>query len=912
MRNREDQKVNYYLENTEQVLRELSSSEQGLSSQEAAQRLQKNGKNLLKEEEKRSAWRKFLDSVTDPMILVLLGAALVQVIVTILETRGNFTVGSFTDVFVILAVVILNAIMSLVQENKAEAAMSALMEMTAETSRVMRDGKCVSVKSEDLVVGDIVRFEAGDTVPADCRILESYSLKVEEAALTGESLAAEKLVNALMCTEGQDDVPLGDRANMLYSGSTVVYGRGTGVVTATGMDTEMGKIAGALSMAEKEQTPLQKRMAELSAFLTKLVIGICIVVFAVGCIQAMVLTDTPFSWRLLGDSAINSLVAAIALAVAAIPEGLPAVVTIVLSIGVTDMAKHQALIRKLTAVETLGCTQIICTDKTGTLTQNKMTVVQEYTNAPTLLAIAMALCSDAEIRPGEETSTGEPTEAALVNYAYKIGLPKYELAKSQPRVAEAPFDSDRKMMSTVHKKENGFIQYTKGATDVILDRCTGYLKDGRIIPVTEAVRDEIRQVNKSYADQALRVLAGAYREYAAMPEDCSPNALEHDMILIGLHGMIDPCRPEVYEAIKKCRMAGIRPIMITGDHKDTAVAIGKDLGIISDAAEAALGSELDKYTDEELIDVVPLYSVYARVQPEHKTRIVNAWQARGMVTAMTGDGVNDAPSIKKADIGIGMGITGTPVTKSAADMVLADDNFATIIRAAEAGRKIYDNICKVLQFQLSTNLAEVLIVFFASILNFTIITPVHLLWINMVTDTLPGLALGMETAEGDLMRRKPRAKNESIFAHGAGANMLWQGVYLAAIEIAAYYFGFFLENGSFSGITNGVWCENAVVMVFLTVSFAEVLCALNMRSRTGSIFRKEMLANLNWWMVGALAITVLLTLAAAFLPGFRELFGIHGTLSGKEFLISAGLALSTLPVFEAGKAIQRAARRKKA
>ncbi len=902
--------MKYYLENREKVLQELNTSAQGLSSSEAAERLQQNGKNLLIEEKKRSTWQKFLDSITDPMILMLLGAALVQVIVTILETRGSFSIGSFTDVFVILAVIIINAIMSLVQENKAEAAMSALMEMTAETSRVLRDGETVLIKSEDLVVGDIVRFEAGDTVPADCRILESYSLKVEEAALTGESLPAEKLVNALMCAEGQDDVPLGDRANMLYSGSTVVYGRGTGVVAATGMDTEMGKIADALSMAEKEQTPLQKRMAELSAFLTKLVIGICIIVFAVGCIQSVILTDTPFSWELLGTSAVNSLVAAIALAVAAIPEGLPAVVTIVLSIGVTDMARHHALIRKLTAVETLGCTQIICTDKTGTLTQNKMTVVQEYTDDPILMATAMALCSDAEIRPGEESSTGEPTEAALVNYAMKIGLPKYELASAQVRVAEAPFDSDRKMMSTIHQKEDGFIQYTKGACDMVLDHCTGFLKNGQIVPMTEDIWEEIRQVNKSFADQALRVLAATYRTYDTLPEDTSPENLEQSLILIGLYGMIDPCRPEVYEAIEKCRMAGIRPIMITGDHKDTAVAIGKDLGIISRAEEAALGSELDKYTDEELVDVVNRYSVYARVQPEHKTRIVNAWQARGMVTAMTGDGVNDAPSIKSADIGIGMGITGTPVTKSAADMVLADDNFATIIRAVEAGRKIYDNICKVLQFQLSTNMAEVLIVFFASILNFTILTPVQLLWINMVTDTLPGLALGMETAEGELMKRKPRAKEESIFANGVGVSMLWQGVYLAAIEIAAYYIGFFLENGSFSGIASGRWCENAVVMVFLTVSFAETLCALNMRSRNGSIFRREMLVNVNWWMVGALVITSLLTLIAVFMPGFRELFGIHRTLTAKEFWISVGLAVSTLPVFEAGKAIQQAARKK--
>ena len=899
--------VEYYLESKEKVLQELRTTEQGLTSEEAAVRLKEQGKNLLAEEEKRSTFRKFLDSIMDPMILMLLGAALVQVIVTILESHGSFSFGSFTDVFVILAVIVINAIMSLVQENKAEAAMAALMQMTADTSKVMRDGKIIVVKSEDLVIGDVVSFEAGDTVPADCRILEAHSLKAEEAALTGEALAADKLVDVLMCAEGKNSVPLGDRSNMLYSGSTVVYGRGMGVVTATGMNTEMGKIAGALRLAEKEQTPLQKRMAELSVFLTKLVIGICVVVFFVGCVQTMVLSGTPFSWGALGTSAVNSLVAAIALAVAAIPEGMPAVVTIVLSIGVTDMARHQALIRKLTAVETLGCTQIICSDKTGTLTQNKMTVVQEYTDDSVLMATAMALCSDAEIEPGESSSVGEPTEAALVNYAMKIGLPKYELASAQPRVAEAPFDSERKMMSTVHQKENGFIQYTKGACDMLFERCTGFLKDGSVVPMTEDIRAELARVNKSYADQAMRVLAAAYRTYDRLPEDTRPESLEQSLVLIGLYGMIDPCRPEAYDAIKKCRAAGIRPIMITGDHKDTAVAIGKDLGIIRDEREAALGSELDQYTDEELIEVVERFSVYARVQPEHKTRIVHAWQARNKVTAMTGDGVNDAPSIKAADIGIGMGITGTPVTKSAADMVLADDNFATIVRAIEAGRKIYDNICKVLQFQLSTNLAEVLIIFFASILNFTILTPVHLLWINMVTDTLPGLALGMEHAEGELMKRKPRAKEESIFANGAGASMLWQGVYLAAIEIAAYYTGYYLENGSFKGIVNGSWCENAVVMVFLTVSLAEMMCAVNMRSRTGSIFRPEMLQNMNWYMVGALVITVGLTLAAAFLPGFRTLFGIHGTLSAKELLIAVGLALSTVPVFEAGKAIHRAA-----
>ena len=757
---REGDNVKYYLEDTDKVLRELESSEQGLSSGEAAARLQQNGKNVLIGTEKTPMWKKILETLTDPMIMILLAAAVVQVVVTILETKGHFTLGSFADVFVILAVVIINSVMTVVQESKAESAMEALEEMTADTSRVLRDGELVTVKSEDLVVGDIIRFEAGDTVSADCRVLESYSLKAEESALT------------------------------------------TAVVTATGMDTEMGKIAGALSQAEKEETPLQQRMNELSAFLTKLVIGICVVVFAVGVVQNVVLSGKPFSWEQLGITAVDSLVAAIALAVAAIPEGLSTVVTIVLAIGVTEMAKQQALIRKLTAVETLGCAQIICSDKTGTLTQNKMTVVQEYTDDAGLMAKAMALCSDAELKRDAQEAEGEATEAALVNYANKIGYPKYELTEAQPRVAEAPFDSVRKMMSTVHRTENGFIQYTKGACDMILECCDRVLVDGQPVPMTDEIRDKIRGINKSWADQALRVLAAACRTYDAVPADTSAAALEQSLTLIGLYGMIDPCRPEAAEAIEKCKIAGIRPIMITGDHKDTAVAIGKQLGIISNADQAVVGAELDKYTDEELVELVPRYSVYARVQPEHKTRIVNAWQTRNMVTAMTGDGVNDAPSIKKADIGIGMGITGTQVTKSAADMVLADDNFATIVRAVETGRKIYDNIMKVVQFQLSTNLAEVLIIFFASILNFTILTSVQLLWINMITDTLPGLALGMEKAEGELMKRKPRAKDESIFANGAGGAMLWQGAYLAAIEIAAYYRG--------DGLPHGQLCRDAL------------------------------------------------------------------------------------------------------
>ena len=902
--------MKYYCEEKEAVLNEFRTTENGLAQAEAERRIAENGRNKLKEAEKESLAKKFLNSLADPMIIMLIAAAAIQAVVTVLQTGGDFDLGDFADVLVILVVVIINTIMSLVQESKAEAAMDALMQMTAATSKVLRDGKVVVIKSEDIAVGDVVVFEAGDAVPADCRILESHSLKAEEAALTGESVPVTKVIDVLYCRDSAD-VPLGDRKNMLYSGSTIVYGRGKAVVTSVGMDTEMGKIAEALNQAEKEQTPLQKKMAELSQFLTKLVIGICVLVFAVGLVESLVLSDMPFSWALLGNTALDTFIAAIALAVAAIPEGLPAVVTIILSIGVTAMSKRQALIRKLTAVETLGCTQIICSDKTGTLTQNKMTVVEEFTTDKMLLARAMDLCSDANIRPGEDTASGEPTECALVNYAFKLGLPDYELEREEPRVGEAPFDSMRKMMSTVHAVNGKYIQYTKGACDVMLSRCTGYLMDGRVVPMTDELMAKIGRANKSFADKALRVLCGAYREYDELPASFEAEELEKDLIFIGLVGMIDPCRPEVYDAIKECRDAGIRPIMITGDHKDTAVAIGKDLGIISDESEAIVGAELDKFTDEELVDEVPKYSVYARVQPEHKTRIVRAWKARGMVTAMTGDGVNDAPSIKASDIGIGMGITGTDVTKGVADMVLADDNFATIVNAVEEGRKIYDNVCKVLQFQLSTNMSEVIIMFFASLFNFTILTPVHLLWINMVTDSLPGLALGMEKAEGDVMRRKPRASTDGIFSHGAGADMVWQGIYLAIIELAAYFIGFHLEQGSFDGVFRGTVCVNAMAMAFLTVNFAEMMCAVNMRSRWGSLFSKHMLKNINWWLVGAFAVTTLLTLAAVYLPGLQQVFDIQpGTFQLNELLISAGLALSTVPVFEIGKAIRRASFKK--
>ena len=917
--------MKHYLESVESVLKEVNSNDNGLTTAEAEKRLAENGKNKLKEAEKESLFRKFLNSLADPMIIMLLIAALIQACVAVFEAfkaGEGFKLIDFADVIIILAVVIINTIMSLVQESKAEAAMDALMEMTAATSHVIRDGIITTVKSEDLVRGDVIVLEAGDAVPADCRILESYSMKVEEAALTGESVPVTKIVDILMGTNSGDDVPLGDRRNMLYSGSTIVYGRGKAVVTDTGMDTEMGKIADALTQAEKEQTPLQIKMAELSKFLTKLVIGISVLVFVVGLAETMLTEKTGFTWGHFGNAALSTFISAIALAVAAIPEGLPAVVTIILSIGVTAMSKRQALIRKLTAVETLGCTQIICSDKTGTLTQNKMTVVDHYGDDENLIATAMALCCDANI-DGNGVVTGEPTEAALVAYANKLSLNKNDLVAACPRVGEAPFDSGRKMMSTVHQTAGGIVQYTKGAPDVVLNHCKYALINGETVSFTEAVRNDIVTSNKAMADKALRVLAVAMRKYDSVPASFEPADLEEDLVFVGLTGMIDPVRPEVKAAIDECREAGIRPVMITGDHKDTAVAIGRELGIITEASEAILGADLDKYTDEELIEEVTKFSVYARVQPEHKTRIVKAWRARGMVTAMTGDGVNDAPSIKSADIGIGMGITGTDVTKGVSDMVLADDNFATIVNAVEEGRKIYDNVCKVLQFQLSTNMSEVLIMFFSAVLNFTILGPIHLLWVNMVTDSLPGLALGMEKAEGNLMRRKPRATTDGIFSGGAGVDMVWQGIYLAIVEIAAYVIGFFYANpgAGLSAIwgaseANNNMCLNAVAMAFLAVNFGELFCAVNMRSRQGSLFSKSMFKNFNWWLVGAFVVTAGLTLLPIYVPFLCDVFfpiadaKEHFKLDFNEFAISLLLAASTVPVFELGKAIRRASRKR--
>lgn len=888
--------MQFYLKNSNEVLKEVKSNENGLTSKEANQRLESNGKNKLAEPKKDGLIKRFFKALADPMIIMLLVAAFISAATTIYSNVVTGANESYADLFIILFVVILNTVLSLVQESKAESAISALMEMTKATSKVIRDGQIQIIKSEDLVVGDVIVLEAGDAIPADCRILESHSMKVEEAAITGESVPVNKITEILMLKESSKEVPLGDRTNMLYSGSTIVYGRGKAVIVATGMDTEMGKIADALAQTEKQETPLQKKMAELSKVLTKLVLGISAFVFVFTLIR---------NGSFAGDVILDTFLVAIALAVAAIPEGLPAVVTIILSIGVTSMSKRQALVRKLTAVETLGCTQIICSDKTGTLTQNKMTVVDTYGANKNLLAKAIALCSDAEIKPDEKEATGEPTEVALVNFAFAEGLPKYELNEKYSRIGEAPFDSTRKMMSTVHKVDGKIIGYTKGACEILLSHCTGILKDGNVVPLTDEIKNEINSKSKEFADRALRVLGAAYREFNATPTDFSAENLENDLIFIGFVGMIDPCRPEVYDAIKQCRNAGIRPVMITGDHKDTAVAIGKDLGIISDSSEAMTGAELEEISDEELINVVNRCSVFARVQPEHKTRIVKAFKAQGLITAMTGDGVNDAPSIKSADIGISMGITGTDVTKGASDMVLADDNFATIVNAVEEGRKIYDNVRKVLQFQLSTNMAEVVAIFTSSLLGVTMLTPAHLLWINMVTDSTPGLALGMEKAEGNVMKRKPRNSNESLFANGVGIDIALRGLFMAFLIVVSYFIGEFIETGT---IDLSLTSLDGMSMAFLTANFVQVFHAICMRSERESLFK---LKTINWWLVGAFILATILTVGVIYIPFFRNLFNFTA-ISFKEFLIAFGLAFSVVPGTEIIKFFQRKFRKKEA
>ena len=889
-----------YLASAEEVLEAQSTSaDQGLTAAEAQKRLASAGPNKLDEEEKTPLWKRFFEQMADPMVIMLLVAAAISVITGFIQGEPEWA-----DAAIILSVVILNSVLGVVQEAKSEQALEALQEMSAAQSKVIRDGKMSHMPSSELVPGDVVLLEAGDSVPADCRVLESASMKIEEAALTGESVPVEKHADAIALAADTDDVPLGDRKNMCYMGSTVVYGRGRAVVVGTGMNTEMGKIATALTQAKKELTPLQMKLNELSGILTKLVLAICVIIFAVDIVR---------HFGELGSNPgmlLDTFMVAVSLAVAAIPEGLVAVVTIVLSMGVTKMSKRQAIIRKMTAVETLGCTQIICSDKTGTLTQNKMTVVKhELACAEEKFLAGMALCCDAKWDEEKGEAVGEPTECALVNDAAKAGMQGLDV--EHPRVGEAPFDSGRKMMSVVVEEADGtFEQYTKGGPDVVLSRCTHVYDNGEIVPMTDERREQILVANKSMADQALRVLALSSRTYTEKPSDFSPDALEHDLVFCGLSGMIDPVRPEVTAAIAEAKEAGIRAVMITGDHIDTAVAIAKDLGIVSDASQAITGAQLDKISDEEFKTRVKDISVYARVQPEHKARIVDAWKNLGNIVAMTGDGVNDAPSIKRADIGVGMGITGTDVTKNVADMVLADDNFATIINAVEEGRRIYDNIRKVIQFLLSANIAEVLSVFVATLIGFTIFQPVQLLWINLITDSLPALALGMEEAEGDVMKRKPRNASDGVFAGGMGLDIAFQGIIITLLVLASFFAGVYFDMGyiDIADMIAGTADAEGVTMAFITLSMVEIFHSFNMRSRRASIFTMK---TQNKWLWGAAALALALTVVPVEVDVLANVFGFM-PLPPHALLTALGLALLIIPIMEVYKAIMRGIEKNKA
>ena len=863
--------MEWYQLEIEAALGRAKSSRQGLSGTEAARRLTECGPNRLAEQKQAGLFQRFLQQMADPMIVVLLAAAAVS--------GGAAAVAgeSFADVFIILAVVVINGVLGVYQEHKAEQAIQALQKLTAAHSRVLRGGRSLEVASEELVPGDVVLLEAGDAVPADGRLVECVSLRTEEAALTGESLPVEKNTRPAGA-----NTPLAERRCMAYLGSTVRYGRGKLLVTATGMNTEMGRIAGALAETAQGKTPLQQTLAGLSRTLSALVLAICVFLFGFslwrsGSVDLPVVLDT--------------FLVAVSLAVAAVPEGLAAVVTIVLSVGVTRMSRQGAVIRRLTAVEALGCAQVICTDKTGTLTQNRMEV-QSCHGQQKPLATALALCTDAELLP-DGTAQGEATECALVEYAARLGLRKAALAAAQPRVAELPFDSERKCMSTFHKQGSGIIQYTKGAPDVLLQKCTHWMQDGQPRPLTQADRSRILAENRRMAAQALRVLAAACRSWEKLPAPLTPAAAENQLVFLGLVGMLDPVRPQVPGAVRACRSAGIRTVMITGDHPDTAAAIGRTLGLVSSASQVVTGAALDTMSDEELRRRAPEFSVYARVQPQHKARIVRAWQQRGCVTAMTGDGVNDAPAVKAADIGVGMGVTGTDVTKNVADMVLADDNFATIAAAVAEGRRIYENIRKAIQFLLASNMSEVASIFLATLLGIRLLEPVHLLWINLITDCFPALALGMEQAEPGSMHRPPRPRAQGIFAGGLGVDVLWQGALVTALTLGAYFAGARLETGFWQAAQS----QLGVTMAFLTMSMAELFHSFNLRSRRGSIFAQQ---GENPYLWAALAGSLALTTGVLFWPPAAAAFGF-ATLNLGQYGLSLALALAVIPAVEVVK-----------
>ena len=884
---KEQSKALFYTQGEEEVLKSLDTSIDGLSTAQAKERLDAYGYNELDEGEKRSLLSKFIDQFKDLMIIILLVAAALSVI-----TEGMH---GLTDACIILAVVVLNAAFGVYQEGQAEAAIEALKNMSSPLARVRRDGNVVEIDSRELVPGDIVLLEAGDVVPADMRLLEAASLKIEEAALTGESVPVEKDVTETV----EAEAGIGDRVNMGYQNSNVTYGRGTGVVTNTGMYTEVGKIADMLANADESQTPLKQSLEQLSKTLTYLIIAIALVTFLV-------------SVFIRGEQPLEGLMVAVALAVAAIPEGLPAIVTILLSLGTTTLAKRNSIVRKLPAVETLGSTEIIASDKTGTLTMNQMTVEKVYTNGQlqsadtelgadnTTLRI-MNFANDTKVDPDGKL-IGDPTETALVQFGLDHNFDVRDVLKSEPRVAELPFDSDRKLMSTIHKEADGtYFVAVKGAPDQLLKRVTRIEINGEVRPITDEDKQAILATNKDLAKQALRVLMMAYKTTNDIPT-LESEVVESDLIFSGLVGMIDPERPEAAEAVRVAKEAGIRPIMITGDHQDTAEAIAKRLGIIdpNDTEDHVFtGAELNELSDEEFQKVFKQYSVYARVSPEHKVRIVKAWQNDGKVVAMTGDGVNDAPSLKTADIGIGMGITGTEVSKGASDMVLADDNFATIIVAVEEGRKVFSNIQKSIQYLLSANMAEVFIIFFATLFGWDVLQPVHLLWINLVTDTLPAIALGVEPAEPGIMTHKPRGRQSNFFDGGVFGAIMYQGVFQTILVLTVYGWGLvFPEHHTQAEIH-----ADALTMAFATLGLIQLLHAFNVKSVYQSVFKVGLFRNktFNW----AIPVAFVLLMATIVVPGFNNLFHVSHLSLTQWLAVIVGSFLIVVLV-ELVKAIQRA------
>ncbi|MGT2933380.1 cation-translocating P-type ATPase [Streptococcus catagoni] len=877
----------YYVQSEEAVLSQLETGLEGLTTEQVKERLDQYGRNELDEGQKKSLFMKFLDQFKDLMIIILIVAALLSVI-----TEGMH---GLTDAIIILAVVILNAAFGVYQEGQAEAAIDALKSMSSPLARVRRNGHVIEMDSKELVPGDIVLLEAGDVVPADMRLLEANSLKIEEAALTGESVPVEKDLTVAVA----EDAGIGDRLNMAYQNSNVTYGRGLAVVTNTGMYTEVGHIAGMLANADETDTPLKQNLDGLSKILTYAILVIAAVTFAVGVF-------------LRGQAPLEGLMTSVALAVAAIPEGLPAIVTVVLSLGTQVLAKRNAIIRKLPAVETLGSTEIIASDKTGTLTMNQMTVEKVYTNGTLQSSSAQIASDNSTLRVmnfANDTKIdqsgkliGDPTETALVQFGLDHSFDVRESLVSEPRVAELPFDSDRKLMSTIHKQADGrYFIAVKGAPDQLLKRLTQIEENGQVRPITDADKKNILDTNKSLAKQALRVLMMAYKYSETLPT-LETEVVESELVFSGLVGMIDPERPEAAQAVKVAREAGIRPIMITGDHQDTAEAIAKRLGIIDESDNenhVFTGAELNELSDEEFQKVFTKYSVYARVSPEHKVRIVKAWQNEGKVVAMTGDGVNDAPSLKTADIGIGMGITGTEVSKGASDMVLADDNFATIIVAVEEGRKVFSNIQKTIQYLLSANMAEVLTIFLATLFGWDVLQPVHLLWINLVTDTLPAIALGVEPAEPGVMSHKPRGRKSSFFDGGVKEAILYQGALQTLLVLGVYgYALMFPEHSSYHDVH-----ADALTMAYVTLGLIQLVHAYNVKSVYQSIFTVGLFKNKLFNYSIPLAFVMLMVTVVV--PGFNKFFHV-AHLSGSQWLVVIIGSFLMVVFVEIVKAIQRA------